>query len=142
MKELKILYLFIFILGAILIIPTHIFPQPYFMPFRFPHYLEMMGSFSGVSWPVTFEIYHLTLLVIGIIGVINILGLIFPNMRTLAKLSSLIGLFLFSLMVLFFFFVFINVNISTAIIYGFYSIVLLIADILTFKALIKRRKAA
>lgn len=142
MKQLKIFYLLIFALGAVLILPTHLSPQPYFMPLRFPHYLEMMKPFLGVSWPTTFEIYHWILLVIGVIGTINVLGLVFSNMKSIAKLSSLIGLFLFPLIILFLFFVFISVNVSTAIIYGFYFVILLIADLLTFKALIKQRKEA
>lgn len=142
LEKLKILYLLTFALGALIIIPTHIFPPPTFMYARFPHYLEKMPVFLGVSWPVTFEIYHWTLLIIGTIGVINILGLVFSNMKSIAKISSLIGLFLFPLMILFFFFIFISINVLTAVIYGFYSVALLIMNWLTFKALITRQKEA
>jgi len=143
LKQLKFLYLFIFALGGILIAPTHLFPQPSFMAFRFPHYLEMMGAFLGVSWPMTFEIYHYVLYGLAIIGSLNALGIIFySKFKQIALVSSLIGLFLMPLMILFFFFVFINVNPSTAIIYGLYSVVLLIVDWLTFKSLIKPQTTA
>lgn len=136
---LKLYYLFILILTIILILPTHVFPIPYFMPFRFPHYLEKMEPFLGISWPATFQIYHLTLLILAIIGSLNVLGIVFyPKWKSLAQISSFIGIFFFSLMSLFFFFLFINVNPLTSFIYGFYCIVLLIVDVLTFKALARR----
>lgn len=135
--QLKTFYLFVFILGTLIIVPTHIVPPPYFMPFRFPHYLEMMGPIFRISWPVTFEIYHWIILIIGVVGLINVLGLVFSKMKPLAKLSSLVGLFLFSFMILFFFFVFISVNAPTAVIYGSYSVILLIVDWITFKSLSK-----
>ncbi len=142
-EQLKFLYLFIFILSTILIIPTHIFPQPYLMPFRFPHYLETMGPFWGIRWPMSFEIYHYVIYALIVIGSLNILGIFFyPKLNKIASVSSLCGIFLFSLMILFFFFIFINVNLSTAIIYGFYSVVLLFADVLTFEILINKRKDA
>lgn len=137
-EQLKFFYLLVFVLGALIIVPTHIFPPPTFMYARFPHYLEMMKPFLGISWPMTFEIYHWIILIIGVIGVINVLGLVFGNMKSLAKLSSFLGLFLFSLIILFFFFVFLKVNAPTAIIYGQYCVVLLIVDILTFKALLRK----
>ncbi len=113
------------------------------MPFRFPHYLEMMKPFLGISWPMTFEIYHLILVILAIIGSINILGIVFyPKWRIFAQISSFFGIFLLILMVLFFFIQFASVNFSTAIIYGFYSVVLLIVDWLTFKALIIEEKEA
>lgn len=143
MKKLKLLYLFIFVLGAVIILPTHIFSQPYFMYARFPHYLEMMKPFLGVSWPMTFEIYHYVIYSLIIIGSLNVLGiLLYPRFKKAAILSSAIGIFFISLMVLFFFFQFISVNALTAIIYGIYCVVLLIVDILTFKALTMRQKEA
>lgn len=143
MKQLKVLYLFIFILGAVIIVPTHIFPPPAFMYARFPHYLEMMKPFLGFSWPATFEIYHYVLYVLAIIGSLNVLGIIsYPKFKKIAIASSLTGIFLFSLIVLFFFVKFISVNLPTAIIYGLYSIILLTADILTFKALMLGQKEA
>jgi len=141
-KLLKLFYLFILALTAILVVPTHIFPQPYFMSFRFPYYLEMMPIFLGVSWPMTFEIYHYVLYALAIIGSFNVLGIIFyPRFKQITLFSSLVGLFLISLMVLFFFFVFLRVNHSTAIIYGLYSVVLCIANFLTFKAFIAGKEA-
>jgi len=143
LKKLIPLYIFVIILATILIAPTHIFPQPYFMYLRFPHYLEKMPIFLGVSWPMTFAIYHYVFYTLAVIGSFNVLGIIFyPRFKQIVLVSSLIGLFLMPLMVLFFFFVFINVNTLTAIIYGTYSVVLLIVDILTFKALIKEKKVA
>lgn len=142
LEQLKISYLLVFVLGALIIAPTHVFPPPTFMYARFPHYLEIMGSFLGVSWPMTFEIYHYVLYALAIIGSLNILGIIFPKFKKAALASSFIGLFLISLMVLFFFFVFLEVNASTAITYGFYSVVLLTVNLLTFKALITERKEA
>lgn len=139
LNQLKLLYLFIFIVSAMLVVPAHIFHPPSFMAFRFPHYLEMMGPFLGVSWPMSFEIYHYVLYALAIIGSLNVLGILFyPKFKQIALVSSIIGLFLIPLMVLFFFFQFIKVNPSTALIYGFYSVVLLIVDILTFKALLKK----
>lgn len=141
LEQLKPLYLFIFILSIVLVLPPHLFPPPFFMPFRFPHYLEMMPTFLGVSWPMTFEIYHYTLYILIIIGSINVLSILFyPKLRKTAIVSSLIGLFLVPLMILFFFLVFLNVNTLTAAIYGLYSIVLLIVDFLTLKALTWRKE--
>jgi len=142
LKKLIPLYIFVVILTTILIAPSHVFPQPYFTPFRFPHYLEMMPAFLGFSWPMTFEIYHYALYALAIIGSFNVLGIFYPRFKQIAFASSLIGLFLIIPMVLFFFFVFINVNVSTAIIYGLYFVVLLIVDWLTFKGLIKQRTTA
>lgn len=138
LKRLVPFYIFIIFLTTILVTPPHIFPQPSLMQFRFPHYLEMMPTFLGASWPMTFEIYHYVLYSLAVIGTINVLGIIFySKLRRVALTSSLIGLFLIPLMILFFFFVFINVNVSTAVIYGLYSIALLIVDWLTFKAFTK-----
>ncbi len=143
LRKLMPLYIFIISLTIILVGPPHLFPPPSFMPFRFPHYLEMMRPFLGVSWPATFEIYHYVIYSFIIIVSLNVLGIIFyPKVRKIAIMSSLVGLFLTSSMVLFFFFVFLSVNPPTAMIYGIYSVVLLIVDILTFKALIMPRTAA
>ncbi|MDO8583279.1 MAG: hypothetical protein Q7R51_02015 [bacterium] len=139
LEKLKIIYFFVFALSAFIIAPTHLFPQPLFMDFRFPHYLEMMKPFLGISWPMSFEIYHYILYVLVAIESLNVLGIIFyPKLKQIAIASSLAGLLLMSLMILFFFFIFINVNASTAIAYGFYSIILLFVDLLTLKILIKR----
>ena len=136
LKALKLYYLFILILTIILVLPTHIFPIPSFMPLRFPHYLEMMKPFLGISWPATFEIYHYVLYALTIIGSLNVLGIIFyPKLRYAVLFSSLIGIFLIIPIILFLFFIFINVNASTAVIYGLYFIVLLIVDLLTFNAI-------
>ncbi len=133
-ERLKILYLFIFILTAIIVIPTHIFPQPYFMPFRFPHYLEAMRPFLGVSWPTSFEIYHYVLYTLVVIGSLNALGtVLYPKLNKAVIVSSLTGAIIIPLMILFFFFQFVKVNVSTAIIFGIYSVMLLTIDILTFK---------
>ncbi len=142
MKRLKILYLLIFVLGGIIIIPTHIFQPPTFIYARFPHYLEMMKPFLGISWPLSFEIYHYVLYALAVIVSLNVLGIISPKFKKIAILSSLIGIFLISLMILFFFFVFLNVNAPTAITYGLYSVVLLIVDLLTFKTLITQQTKA
>lgn len=142
-EQLKKLYLFVFVLGAVIIAPTHLFPSPTFMYARFPHYLETMGPFLGVSWPATFEIYHYGLYALAIIGILNVLGIIFyPKFKQTTLVSSLMGLFLMILIVLFFFFVFVNINVPTALTYGLYSVVLLIVDFLTFKALVIRQKVA
>ena len=141
LERLKFLYLFIFVLGGILVVPTHIFPPPFFMPFRFPHYLEMMKPFLGVSWPLSFEIYHYALYALALVASLNVLGIIFyPKFRKVAIFSSLIGILLILSIVLFFFFPFMKINPSTSIIYGLYFVVLLIADLLTFKTL--RQKEA
>lgn len=142
-ENLKLYYLLIFVLGAILVAPTHIFSPPTFMYARFPHYLEMMGPFLGVSWPMTFEIYHFVLYALAIIVSLNALGIIFyPRLKNIAIASSAIGILLISLIVLFFFFVFLSVNTTTATVYGLYFILLLIVNLLTFKALTKEQKAA
>lgn len=139
MKQVRLSYLFILVLTIALVGPPHIFPQPYFMPLRFPHYLEMMPPFLGFSWPMTFEIYHYVLYTLALIVNLNLLGIIlYPKFKHIAMASSLAGLFLILPMILFFFLVFINVNLPTAIIYGLYSVALLIVDWFTFKALIKK----
>jgi len=141
-ERLELLYLQVFLLGALIIAPTHIFPPPAFMYARFPHYLELMKPFFGLSWPVTFEIYHYVLYVLAAVVSFNALGILYyPKFKNLAIFSSTIGIFLFSLMILFFFFKFISVNVLTAITFGFYSVILLIVDLLTFKVLIKRKVA-
>lgn len=142
-KLKKLLYSYVFIVGLtiVLVAPPHFFPQPYFIPLRFPHYLEMMPTFLGISWPMSFEIYHYVIYALVIMGSLNALGIIlYPRLRRITLFSSFIGLFLISSMILFFFFQFINVNRSTALIFGFYSVILLIVDWLTFKTLIKRTK--
>src|SRR3989344_3324513 len=117
LEQLKFFYLSVLILGALIIAPTHIFPPPNFMYARFPHYLELMKPFFGFSWPLTFEIYHYALYVLAIIESLNVLGIIFyPKFKQIALASSLIGLFLISLIALFFFFKFISVNALTAIV--------------------------
>lgn len=137
LEQLKLLYLFALGLGTLIIVPTHISPPPTFMYARFPYYLEMMGPFLGISWPLSFEIYHYVLYTLIIIVSLNVFGIIFyPKLRSIAIFSSLIGIFLIFPMVLFFFFVFLSVNAPTAVIYGLYSVVLLIVNWLTFKALI------
>ena len=136
------LYVLIIFLTIILVGPPHLFPQPYFMPLRFPHYLEMMPTFLEVDWPMTFEIYHYVIYSLIIIGSLNALGIIFyPKLRKITIVSSLIGLFLTSSMVLFLFFQFIKVNAPTATIYGLYSVALLIVDLLTFKIFTERKEA-
>src|SRR3989344_4198158 len=107
LRQLKTLYLFVFALGTIIIAPTHVFSPPAFMYARFPHYLEMMGPFLGVSWPMSFEIYHYVLYALIIVGSFNILGILFyPKFKNIAIISSLIGSFLIIPMILFFFFIF------------------------------------
>lgn len=141
LNKLKFFYLFVFALSALLIAPTHILPLPSLMPLRFPYYLEMMEPFLGVSWPISFEIYHYAIYALITIGSINVLGIIFyPKLNKIAFVSSLSGIFLISLFILFFFLKFINVNAPTAIIYGLYSVILLIVDALTFKFLTKKQK--
>lgn len=143
LKKLTFLYILIIALTISLVGPPHIFPQPYFMPLRFPHYLEQMKPFLGVSWPMSFQIYHYAIYSLIIIGTINILGIFFyPKFRRIVLISSGIGVILFSLMALFFFFKFINVNASTAIAYGLYSAALLIVNSLTFRAVIKKQTEA
>lgn len=143
LEQLKFFYLFVFILGTLIIAPTHIFPPPTFMYARFPHYLEMMRPFLGLSWPATFEIYHYALYMLAIIASLNVLGIIFyPKLKKITIASSLAGIFLFSSMILFFFLKFINVNTSTAIAYGLYSVVLLIVNILTFNTFMLGQKEA
>ncbi len=101
-----------------------------------------MRSFLGIGWPATFEIYHYVLYALVIIGSLNVLGILFyPRFKSVGIFSSMMGVFILSLMVLFFFFKFIGINASTAIVYGIYSLFLLIADLLTFKALIRQKEA-
>jgi len=134
-ERLKIIYLLALALGAAIIAPTHIFPQPYFMYARFPHYLEKMGPFLGITWPESFELYHRILYLLGITISLNGIGILsFPKLRKVTIFSSLAGMLIFFLMILFFFFKFINVNISDAVVLGIYSIILLTMEALIFKA--------
>lgn len=143
LNKIKLIYLGIIFLTFILVGPPHLFAQPHFMPLRFPHYLETMPLFLGISWPISFEIYHYVLYSVITIGIFNILGILYyPKFKRLSFISSLIGLFLIPFMILFFFFIFVNVNASTAVIYGLYSVILLIVDWLTFKFLTKKQKEA
>jgi hypothetical protein len=139
-ERLKIIYVLVLILGAIIIAPTHIFPQPTFMYARFPHYLEMMGPFLGISWPASFEIYHCILYVLGIVIILNGIGILsFPKLKKITVFSSVTGVFLFLLIALFFFLKFISVNISTAITFGLYSIILLVMELLIFRASVNQK---
>jgi len=136
-ERLEVLYLLIFILGAIIIVPTHLFPPPTFMYARFPHYLELMGPFLGIIWPTTFKIYHITLYILAIVLSFNVLGIVLhPRLKKNAAFFSLIGIFLLSLITLFLFFKFVSVNFLTGIIYGLYAVILLIANVLTYKVLL------
>lgn len=137
-KQLEVFYLLIIALGILIIAPTHIFPQPTFMYARFPHYLELMGPFLGLAWPKTFEIYHNILYILATIISLNGLGLVsYPLFKKLTIFSSIIGMFVFSLMILFFFLVFITVNTSTAVTFGLYSLILLALELLIFRTLAK-----
>jgi len=138
LKLLKLYYLFTLILTIILVLPTHIFPQPLFMPLRFPHYLERMEPFWRISWPLSFEIYHYALIVIALIFSFNILGLTFARWRKIAIFSSAAGIPIFSVMILFFFFPFMEINQPTATIYSIYSLLLFIVNLSTFIVLFKR----
>lgn len=141
LMKLKIFYILIFGLGIALVAPTHIFPIPTFMYARFPYYLETMPPLFGVKWPMTFEIYHYVLYILGIIISLNALGiLIYPKLKNVAILSSIIGVFLISLIILFLFLIFFKVNMTTTITYGIYSLFLLIVDLLTFKFLIASKQ--
>lgn len=133
--QLKILYLLVLVATLLLVGPTHLFSPPSFMPLRFAHYLEMMGPFLGVSWPMSFDVYHWILIILGIIGSLNILGITFPKWRKAARTSSFLGLFFFGAITLFFLFPFMQTNSQTAFIYASYSFFLLIVDLLTFRFL-------
>lgn len=138
LEKLKLYYVLVFILGALIIAPTHIFPQPYFMYARFPHYLETMGPFFGLKWTMTFEIYHYALYVLGATICLNALGVLFyPKLNKITIATSVLGIIMFSLMILFFFVKFIEVNFYTAIAFGLYSMVLLFLSLFTFRALTK-----
>ena len=135
LEQLKLLYIFIFALTIILVVPTHIFPPPSFENLRFPHYLEMMKPFLGISWPASFKIYHFILVLLALVGTLNVLGIIYyPKWKKIAYTSSFAGLFLIFFMLMFFLFLFINVNPTLSLIYSFYSLFLLIVDALTFYA--------
>lgn len=141
-ERLEIFYLFVIALGALIITPTHIFPQPAFMYARFPYYLKKMGPFLGITWPATFKIYHYMLYLLSIVIILNGIGILFyPKFKKSAILSTAIGIFLFLLTASFFFLKFIYVNIATAITFGFYSVVLLVMELLIFKAFTKRKAA-
>ena len=140
-ERLKVIYLLVLALGAAIIAPTHIFPQPYFMYARFPHYLEKMGPFLGITWPESFELYHRILYLLGITISLNGIGILaFPKLKKVTVFSSLAGMLIFLLMILFFFFKFITVNAPNSIVLGIYSIILLIMEVLIFKAV--RQKEA
>jgi hypothetical protein len=139
LEHLKIFYVAVFALSALLIAPTHIFPKPYFMYARFPTYLMTMKPFFGINWPQTFELYHIVLYILCLVGALNAFGvLIYPKLKKLTAFSATIGIILTSLMILFFFLKFIGVNILNAVILGIYSIILLILNISTLKAAIRK----
>jgi hypothetical protein len=107
---------------------------------RFPHYLEMMGPFLGMRWPGTFEIYHRVLYLLAAIISLNGLGLVFfPKFKKLTIFSSILGIIMFSLMVLFFFLKFVSVNTPDAVVIGLYSLILLIMEIMISAALTKQK---
>src|SRR3989344_8335504 len=118
LNKLLPLYVLIFLLAIILASPPHLFSPPLFMPLRFPYYLEEMGPFLGATWPLTFRIYHLSLIVIGLIFSINLLAITFPKWRMAGVFSSFFGIFLTVPVIIFFFAQFTKINLTTAIIYG------------------------
>jgi prepilin signal peptidase PulO-like enzyme (type II secretory pathway) len=139
--RIKVIYILVLALGATIIAPTHIFPQPYFMYARFPHYLEKMGPFLGITWPESFELYHRILYLLSITISLNGIGILsFPRLKKVTVFSSLAGILIFLLMILFFFFKFINVNAADAVVLGVYSIILLTMEVLIFKSV--RQKEA
>lgn len=92
---------------------------------------------------MSFEIYHYVLYVLAIIGSLNALGAIFhPKLNKAVIASSFTGVIVIPLMILFFFFQFIKVNVPAAIVFGLYSVILLIVDILTLKTFIGTKKEA
>ena len=140
-ERLKVIYLLVLVLGAAIIAPTHIFPQPYFMYARFPHYLEKMGPFLGITWPESFELYHRILYLLGITIGLNGIGILaFPKLKKVTVFSSLAGMLIFLLMILFFFFKFINVNVPDAVVLGLYSIILLVMEMLIFKVITEQKE--
>ncbi|MEK7517398.1 MAG: hypothetical protein AAB583_02520, partial [Patescibacteria group bacterium] len=87
---------------------------------------------------LSFEIYHYILVLLSLIAAINVLGIVFyPKCILLAKISSLVGILLALGIFLFFLFPFMKTNPPTAITYGVYSLLLLIASLLTFINLIR-----
>lgn len=141
-EQLKFFYVLLLSLGTFIIAPTHIFPPPAFMYARFPTYLKTMGPFFGLHWPVTFEIYHYVLYILGIVIALNGIGiLILPRFRKITNIVSIIGVILFSLIIIFFFFIFTKVNTLTAVIFGLYSAILLLMEILIFKISLSRKVA-
>jgi hypothetical protein len=140
--QLKLFYVLTLGLGTFLIAPTHIFPPPYFMYARFPTYLKTMESLFGFRWPMTFEIYHYVLYVLGIVIALNGIGILFlPKYKKITNLLSVIGGILFSLIMMFFFFIFTKVNFPTAVIFGLYSAILLFMELLIFRASANQRVA-
>jgi uncharacterized membrane protein YkgB len=94
-----------------------------------------MGPFLGITWPESFELYHRILYLLGIIISLNGIGILaFPRLKKVTVFSSLAGMLVFLFMILFFFFKFINVNVPDAVVLGIYSIILLITEVLIFKA--------
>ena len=142
LKKLKLFYLFVIFLTAIFILQTHLSAPPLFMPFRFPHYLKTMSPFFGVSWPLSFEIYHILLLTLSAIVSINSLAIIFyPRWKTPGRISSFTGLFLTFAIFIYFLFPFMKINAQTSVIYGFLSILVFSANLLTFRALAEGHKS-
>lgn len=142
LDRLKLYYVLTLGLGTFLISPTHIFPPPYFMYARFPTYLKTMESLFGLHWPMTFEIYHYVLYVLGIVIALNGIGiLLLPKHKKITNLVSIIGGILFLLIMMFFFFIFTKVNFLTAFIFGLYSAILLFMELLIFKASVNQKAA-
>ena len=132
-KFLCLLYFALFITIGIPVALTHAFSPPSFDALRIPAYLRDLRF----PWPLSFDIYHLIIVTLSLIGSINILGITFyPRWKSIAKISSFFGSFLLlSILVFFASSLTMRANIQTALIYGSYVLFFLIVDLLTFLAL-------
>ncbi len=140
-KFLQIAYLSLFAVGIGIAIGNDIFHSPKFSVLKIPTYLKEVGPLIGISWPLSFDIYHGFLLVLAIIGSVNLYGInhIYKNQwRITAKFSSFIGLFVTWFMFVFFLYPLIlkytltSESSKTALAYCVLGFIFLITNALTF----------
>ncbi len=143
-KVLELLNVASLFVAFVIIGITHIVPPPLLEALRMPLYLRAVGIMLGIGWPLSLNIYHLVLSLVGLVIILNIISLRFfysLYLRRITKISSVLGLFLLLFSGLFFSFSLtlwnkISLsNIETSIVYAAISFVMFVLDLKTLRAI-------
>lgn len=137
---LRNFYFGAFAVGVLLVILMHTFDRPALDIFRIPTFIGVTSEFNGLSYFPTFKIYQISLVTSLLVVLID--GLCLTKYRSklmlqLSEISTVVGLTILLLAVFFFSYNFILVNHSlrdTAALYIAFSTLLIIIDLMTFRA--------